>query len=146
MSHESYTETTAVCRRQAEIQRRTAKHFEALDISAERILRELLLLAFANVADHAEAGFRYADKIKTLELLGKYQKLFTERNELLPSPEEYDFSEIKGEEVTTLRDLLMRAVKRQQQLVMSTEGCNDTRRMRDVFHRTCVRCAAADDS
>ena len=39
-----------------------------------------------------------------IELLGKYQKLFTKRHELLRLPEQYDFSELDDEQLTTFRD------------------------------------------
>lgn len=61
----------------AEIDERIAEHFAALDISAEHVLSELAEMAFANVGE----SFRYSDKIKSLELLGRYLKLWTDKIE-----------------------------------------------------------------
>ena len=90
----------------AEVDKHIAEQFAALDISAERILRELSLLAFANVADFAELGFKYCDKIRALELLFKYQMLFTERHQLLSPPEEFDVSGLSDQELSTFKDLV----------------------------------------
>lgn len=87
----------------AEVEKRTAEQFTALNITAERILWELSLLAFANVPDYAEVGFRYADKIRALELLGKYRALFTERYEL--AEPEIDLSKLTDEELEQLERL-----------------------------------------
>lgn len=54
---------------------RTDKHFKATDITVEYILEGI-----RKIAEDAEA--RNNDKIKALELLGKYRKMFTDRTEI----------------------------------------------------------------
>lgn len=60
---------------QAKIDNRTDKHFKATDITVESILIRLDAMANKTIA-------KDGDRIKALELLGKYKKMFTDRTEI----------------------------------------------------------------
>ena len=60
---------------QAKIDTRTEKQFKATNITVESILMRLDAMADKTIA-------KDTDRIKALELLGKYRKLFTEKTEV----------------------------------------------------------------
>ena len=63
------------------IAERVTKHTKKADITIERVLNELAGYAFASSKEMAENGLKASDKIKSIELLGKYLKMFTDRIE-----------------------------------------------------------------
>lgn len=67
--------------RNAEIKKRLKKNSENADVSVEMILRELADMASRNIEEIAKLPGGTAAKTKSLELLGKYRKLFTDRIE-----------------------------------------------------------------
>lgn len=89
---------------QAEIERRTSRHFEALDISAAHVLDELGRLAFEDKYIKYQGGL--AAKAKALELLGRYWQLWIDKivRDVTPAAQ------------VDLRGLLTRMAARQQQL------------------------------
>lgn len=61
---------------QKAIQAKQNKLQNKLEITQERVLEELAQVAFSKASDETVSNLKYANKIKALELLGKYLSLF----------------------------------------------------------------------
>lgn len=59
-----------------EIQKQRAKLQNKLEITQERVLEELAQVAFARASDQTISDLKYTNKLKALELLGKYFSIF----------------------------------------------------------------------
>lgn len=68
---------------QKAIQTAINKTHEKLEITTERIAEELADMAFkkVNASGLLTGGFKYSDKTKALELLGKHKVMFTDKVE-----------------------------------------------------------------
>jgi phage terminase small subunit len=65
----------------AAIQKGFQKRSEKTQITAEKVLLELAVIAFADLQQLADMGGRISDKLKALELIGKHLGMFTEKVE-----------------------------------------------------------------
>jgi phage terminase small subunit len=65
----------------AAIQKGFQKRSERTQITAEKVLLELAVIAFADLQQLADMGGRISDKLKALELIGKHLGMFTEKVE-----------------------------------------------------------------
>lgn len=61
---------------QKAIQAKQNKLQNKLEITQERVLEELAQVAFSKASDETVSNLKYTNKIKALELLGKYLSLF----------------------------------------------------------------------
>lgn len=61
---------------QKAIQAKQNKLQNKLEITQERVLEELAQVAFSKASDETISNLKYTNKIKALELLGKYLSLF----------------------------------------------------------------------
>jgi phage terminase small subunit len=65
----------------AAIQKGFQERSERTKITAEKVLLELAVIAFADLQQLADMGGRISDKLKALELIGKHLGMFTEKVE-----------------------------------------------------------------
>lgn len=65
----------------AAIQKGFQERSERTQITAEKVLLELAVIAFADLQQLADMGGRISDKLKALELIGKHLGMFTEKVE-----------------------------------------------------------------
>lgn len=89
----------------AAIKERLAAQLETIDASAEHIAQELAATAFAR----PRGAPRYADKLKALELLGRWRGMFTDKPEIVEREIVGDLSALSDEEVDTLARIAEKA-------------------------------------
>lgn len=67
---------------QNELAQRMAEQSRRTGINADRVLRELAAMGFADTNDIVRLRMKGADRVKALELLGKHLGLFTDKVQL----------------------------------------------------------------